>query len=179
MSEGRPRLTPGRIAVGVIRKPHGVRGEASVEPWTNSPERFDDLTSVTLVSPDEASTREVRIESVRVHGDRALLKFEGIDAPEEVDPLRNWTIEIPESEARELEENEYFLHDLVGLTLIDAEGREQGRVVDIYEGGGGILLQVERGNRRFDVPFASEICTKVDLQSKTMTVQLPEGIDED
>jgi 16S rRNA processing protein RimM len=169
----------GRIAVGVIRKPHGVRGEASVEPWTNSPERFDDLTSVTLVSPDEASTREVRIESVRVHGDRALLKFEGIDAPEDVDPLRNWTIEIPESDARELEENEYFLHDLVGLTLIDAEGREQGRVIDIYEGGGGILLQVERGSRRFDVPFASEICTKVDLQSKTMTVKLPEGIDED
>ncbi len=169
----------GRIAVGVIRKPHGVRGEASVEPWTNSPDRFEELTSVTLVSPDEASTREARIERVRVHGDRALVKFAGIDAPEDVDPLRNWTIEIPESEARELEENEYFLHDLVGLTLIDAEGREQGRVIEVYEGGGGILLQVQRGDRKFDVPFASEICTKIDLQSKTMTVNLPEGIDED
>jgi len=169
----------GRIAVGVIRKPHGVRGEASVEPWTNSPDRFDDLTSVTLVSSDETSTREARIESVRVHGDRALVKFAGIDAPEDVDPLRNWTIEIPESEARKLEENEYFLHDLVGLTLIDAEGREQGRVIEVYEGGGGILLQVQRGDRKFDVPFASEICTKIDLQSKTMTVNLPEGIDED
>jgi len=169
----------GRIAVGVIRKPHGVRGEASVEPWTNSPDRFEELTSVTLVSPDEASTREARIERVRVHGDRALVKFAGIDAPEDVDPLRNWTIEIPESEARELEENEYFLHDLVGLTLIDAEGREQGRVIEVYEGGGGILLQVQRGDRKFDVPFASEICTKIDLQSKTMTVNLPDGIDED
>jgi 16S rRNA processing protein RimM len=169
----------GRIAVGVIRKPHGVRGEASVEPWTNSPDRFHDLTTVTLVSPDEASTREARIESVRVHGDRALVKFAGIDGPEDVDPLRNWTIEIPESEARELDENEYFLHDLVGLTLVDAEGREQGRVVEVYEGGGGILLQVQRGDRKFDVPFASEICTKIDLQSKTMTVNLPEGIDED
>jgi len=169
----------GRIAVGVIRKPHGVRGEASIEPWTNSPDRFNDLTSVTLVSPDEASTREARIASVRVHGDRALVKFAGIDAPEDVDPLRNWTIEIPESEARELEENEYFLHDLVGLTLVDAEGREQGRVIEVYEGGGGILLQVQRGDRKFDVPFASEICTKIDLQSKTMTVNLPEGLDED
>lgn len=169
----------GRIAVGVIRKPHGVRGEASVEPWTNSPDRFDDLTSVTLVSPDESSTREARIEGVRVHGDRALVKFAGIDAPEDVDPLRNWTIEIPESEARELEENEYFLHDLVGLTLVDAEGREQGKVVEVYEGGGGILLQVQRGDRKFDVPFASEICTKIDLQAKTMTVNLPEGLDED
>jgi len=168
----------GRIAVGVIRKPHGVRGEASVEPWTNSPERFDDLSNVTLVSPDESSTREARIAGVRIHGDRALLKFDGIDAPEDVDPFRNWTIEIPESEARELEENEYFLHDLIGLTLIDADGNEQGKVVDLYEGGGGILLQVERGARRFDVPFASEICTKIDLATKTMTVALPEGIDD-
>jgi 16S rRNA processing protein RimM len=169
----------GRIAVGVIRKPHGVRGEASVEPWTDSPDRFDELTAVTLVSPDETSTREVRIEGARAHGDRILLKLAGIDAPEELDAYRNWTIEIPESEARALEENEYFLHDLIGLTLIDAEGREQGKVVDVYEGGGGLLLQVARGGRKFDVPFAEEICTKIDLPSKTMIVNLPEGLDED
>ena len=166
----------GRIAVGVIRKPHGVRGEASVELWTDSPERFDELKTVTLVSPDESSTREVQIESARPHAGRVLVKFAEID---DVDPLRNWTLEIPESEARELDEDEYFLHDLVGLTLIDASGNEQGKVVDLYEGGGGLLLQVQRGNRRFDVPFASEICTKIDLQAKTMTVHLPEGIDED
>ena len=164
------------IALGIIREPHGVRGEASVEPWTDSPDRFDELTSVTLVAPADASTREARIESARPHGDRVLVKFEGID---DVNPLRNWTIEIPESEARELEEDEYFLYDLVGLTLIDANGAERGKVVDVYEGGGGILLQVQRGKRKFDVPFASEICTKIDLESKTMTVNLPEGLDED
>lgn len=169
-------MSSGRIAVGVIRKPHGIRGEASVEPWTNSPDRFDELETVTLVSPDESSTREARIESARPHGDRVLVKFVDID---DVDALRNWSIEIPESEARELEEDEYFLHDLVGLTLIDASGNERGKVIEVYEGGGGILLQVQRGNRKFDVPFAAEICTKIDLESKTMTVNLPEGIDED
>ena len=63
-----------RIAVGVIRKAHGVRGEASVEPWTDDLDRFDDLESVTLVSPDEAQTRETAVESVRIHAGRALLK---------------------------------------------------------------------------------------------------------
>ena len=115
-----------RIAVGVIRKAHGVRGEASVEPWTDDVERFDDLETVTLVAPDEAQTREVTVESVRIHAGRALLKFSGIETPEDVQTLHNWTVEIPEDEARELEEDEYFLHDLVGLTLIDAEGRERG-----------------------------------------------------
>jgi 16S rRNA processing protein RimM len=170
---------PGRIAVGVIRKPHGVRGEASVEAWTNTLDRFHELGAVTLVSPDESSTRESRIESVREHAGRALVKFEGLDSPEELTAFRDWTIEIPESEARPLEEDEYFLHDLIGLRMIDEDGRERGTIADAYEGGGGILLEVKHEGRTFDVPFAADICTQIDLAAKTMTVRLPEGIDED
>lgn len=167
-----------RIALGVIRKAHGVRGEASVEPWTDSVGRFSEVGAVTLVSPGEKTTREARIESARPHGDRALVKFSGIDTPEELAALRDWTIEIPETEAKKLEENEYFLHDLVGLTLVDANGVEQGKVVDVYEGGGGMLLAVQRGRRRYEVPFAADICTSIDLEAKKMVVALPEGIDE-
>ena len=167
-----------RIAVGVIRKPHGVRGEASVELWTDSADRFNELRDVTLVSPDESATRPATIESARAHLGRALVKFAGIGSPEEVALLRDWTIEIAESEARPLEQNEYFLHDLVGLVLVDAEGRERGRVVGTEEGAGGVLLNVERDGRKFDVPFAAEICTEVDLAKKRIMVSLPEGLDE-
>src|SRR5207245_3015503 len=169
-----------RIAIGVIRKAHGVRGEASVEPWTNSVGRFQELSSVTLVSPDEAKTREVTIESARPHGDRALLKFEEIGTPEEIQQFQEWTIEIPESEARTLDTNEYFIHHLVGLHLIDAAGADRGEIIDVYEGGGGILLNVRRGDgRMYDVPLAESICTKIDLSGKRIIVDLPEGIDED
>jgi 16S rRNA processing protein RimM len=168
-----------RIAVGVIRKPHGVRGEASIEPWTDSAERFTELEAVTLVSPDERSIRQVVIESVREHGERALVKFAGIETPEEVQALHNWTVEIPEDEARALEEDEYFLHDLVGLTLVDAQGRERGVVTDIYEGGGGMLLNVKRADgRQFELPFAAQLCTEIDLEQKRMVVELPEGLDD-
>jgi 16S rRNA processing protein RimM len=169
----------GRIAVGIIRKAHGVRGEASVEPWSDAPDRFDDLQTVTLVSPDEAQTRDVKIESVRAHAGRALIKFAGIDTPEDVQLLHNWTVEIPEDQARELEEDEYFLHDLPGLTLIDAEGRERGVVIDVYEGGGGILLNVKRSDgRTFELPFAADICTEIDLEAKRIVVAIPEGLDD-
>jgi 16S rRNA processing protein RimM len=169
----------GRIAVGVIRKAHGIRGEASIEPWTDSVDRFEDLEHVTLVSPDEKETREVALEGVRIHAGRALLKFAGIDTPEDVQALHGWTIEIPESEARELEEDEYFLHDLVGLTLIDANGKDHGVVTEVSEGGGGLLLTVKRGDGRvFDVPFAADLCTEIDLERKRMVVALPEGLDD-
>lgn len=168
-----------RIAVGVIRKAHGVRGEASIEPWTDSVERFADLETVTIVSPDEKATREVAIESFRQHGERALVKFKGIDTPEDVQTLHNWTVEIPEADARALDEDEYFLHDLVGLTLIDAEGKERGVVTEVLEGGGGLLLSVKRANgRTFELPFAADLCTEINVAEKRMVVALPEGLDD-
>ncbi len=168
-----------RIAVGVIRKAHGVRGEASVEPWTDSAERFAELDQVLLVAPDESSTREARVESSRVHAGRALVKFAGIESPEDIQTLHGWTIEIPEDQARELEEDEYFLHDLVGLTLFDANGKERGVVTDVVEGGGGLLLNVRRADgREFQLPFAADLCTEIDLKSRRMVVSLPEGLED-
>jgi 16S rRNA processing protein RimM len=169
-----------RIAVGVIRKAHGIRGEASVEPWTDSFERFAELSHVILVSPDESLTREATIESAREHGGRALLKFAGFTTPEDVDALRQWTIEIPVEKARRRNANEFFLHDLVGLHLIDKDGRDRGETIEAYEGGGGVLLNVRRSDgKTFEVPFAETICTKIDLRGKKIIVELPEGIDED
>jgi len=167
-----------RIAIGVIRKAHGVRGEASVESWSSGPERFEDLSSATLVSPDERQTRDEKIEAVRIHAGRALVKFAGIDSPEEVQKLQNWTVEIPETEARVLGVDEYFLHDLVGLTLVDTNGLVRGRVVGTEEGGGGVLLNVERDGHRFDVPFAAEIVTEIDLAARRAVVNFSNGLDD-
>lgn len=167
-----------RIAVGIIRKPHGVRGEASVESWTESLDRFQKLRAVTLVSPDESETREIEIESARAHGDRALIKFKGIESPGGLRDLRNWTIEIPKSKARKLKKDEYFLHDLVGLTLFDRDGSQRGVVKDVYEGGSGVLLNVDGPNGEFEVPFAEEICTEINLKKKRIVVALPEGLDD-
>ncbi len=167
-----------RIAVGIIRKAHGVRGEASVEPWTDSLDRFNELHAVTLVSPDDSETRLAEIESSRAHGDRALVKLKGINSPELLRDLRNWTIEIPRSEARKLDPDEYFLHDLEGLELVDERGKKRGVVKEAYEGGGGVLLNVDGPHGEFEVPFAAEICTNIDLKRKRIVVNLPEGIDD-
>jgi 16S rRNA processing protein RimM len=168
-----------RIAIGVLRKAHGVRGEASIEPWTDSVDRFEELERVLLVSPDDKQTRDVAIESTRAHAGRALVKFSGIDSPEAVQQLQGWTLEIPEEDARELESDEYFLHDLVGLTLFDTEGKNRGTVTEVLEGGGGLLLVVKRPDgKTFELPFAADLCTDIDVPAKKMTVHLPEGLDD-
>ncbi len=167
-----------RVAIGIIRKPHGVHGEASVEPWTDVPDRFARLETVTVVSPDESTARELRLETSRPHAGRALVKLSGVDTPEAVDALRGWTLEIPEEQAIR-PEGEYFLHDLVGLTLIDADDRHRGVVASVEEGGGGLLLNVRRPDgKTFDLPFASDLCTEIDLQAGRIRVVIPRGLDD-
>ncbi|MEO6259579.1 MAG: ribosome maturation factor RimM, partial [Thermoanaerobaculia bacterium] len=110
---------------------------------------------------------------------RALVKFEGIDSPEQLQAVRNWTIEIPRTESRSLPDDEYFLHDLTGLAAVDSRGLALGTIVDAYEGGGGILLTVETPQGgSFDVPFATAICTGIDLAAKRIVMTLPEGLDD-
>ncbi|HXI12264.1 MAG TPA: tRNA (guanosine(37)-N1)-methyltransferase TrmD [Thermoanaerobaculia bacterium] len=170
---------PPLIAVGVIRKPHGVKGEVSVEVWTDPFERLLELTDVVLVSPDGDERREVGIESVREHGGRALIKFDAIDSPEMGGEFRNWTVEVPEGQARALEEDEYFIHDLVGMRVEDADGTLIGTTTEIFEGGGGLLLTIrEENGESFDIPFAGSICTVVDVPNKLMKVELPQGLRE-
>lgn len=179
-SKGSPGEGPSDlIAVGIVRKPHGVRGEASVEAWTNDIGRLTELEDVILVSPDEEQQRPNSIASSRIHGGRVLIRFEGIDSPEQVKTIQGWTVEIPAAEARELDENEYFLHDLVDLTVVEEKsGRTLGVVRNVDDATGGVLLTVARPDRStFDVPFAADICRKIDLASRTMTVDLPEGLE--
>lgn len=176
----RPPASPDDlIAVGIVRRSHGIRGEMSVEILTDTPERYAELGEVFLVSPDRRQVRATRVRSARVHGDRGLVQVEGIDSPEAVAPLRNWTLEIHPDDARALDEDEYFLHDLVGLQVVDPEGNALGQVTSVEEGGGGFLLAVRKpAGGSFDLPFAASICRSVDLGAGTITVVLPEGLDD-
>lgn len=182
MSSGSDRRAPGvdpdsLVAVGVIRRSHGVKGEASVELLTDSISRLEELQRVFLVDPSRSKLVESAVRAVRGHKERALVLLEGLESPEEVSLHRDWTIEIPQSESRELDAGEYFLHDLVGLEVFDGAAVRLGVVVDVAEGVAQILLRVESGDgQRFDVPFVRALCPEVDLEARRLIVDLPDGL---
>jgi tRNA (guanine37-N1)-methyltransferase len=175
-----PTHSPDRgslIAIGIIRRPHGVRGEASVEPWTDDPSRFETLSRLFLVSPDDEEIVELPIASVRRHGDRVLLGLAGIETPERVRDFQGWTVEIPETERLETGENEYYLYELEGLTVVDPAGETIGEVLEAVEGGGGFLLVVrDAAGRSFDVPLVRDICVEIDIEGGRIVAELPEGL---
>lgn len=167
------------VGVGVLRRSHGVRGEASVELLTDSVDRLEELGRVFLVDPERKKVVASAVKAVRPHKDRALVLLDGIDSPEKVSLFRDWTIEVPENEARQLDENEYFLHDLVGLEVVDGRGETLGRVIETLEGVAQLLLRVEApSGHRFEVPFVDALCPEVDLEARRLTVDLPEGLVE-
>jgi ribosomal 30S subunit maturation factor RimM len=85
-------------------------------------------------------------------------------------------VEIPEEEAREL--NRTSTSRSPGLTLVDAEGRERGVVTDVYEGGGGILLNVKRPDGKVRAAVRGGHRTTIDLSARRIVVSLPEGLDD-
>lgn len=165
------------LAIGILRKPHGVRGEASVEPWTDDPARFEALDHVYLVAPDESRIVEAGVASVRYHGPRVLVRLEGITAPEQLQDYRGWTVEILESDRLPTDEDTYYLYELEGLEMVDPAGAAIGQVVMAIEGGGGVLLTVRQpdGNQ-FDVPLVKAICSEIDLDRRRIVAELPEGL---
>ena len=141
--------------------------------------RFNEIDRLFLVAPDRSSCQPVAVESARVHGQRVLLKLDGIDSPERAGALRAWTLEVAPEDARKLEENEYFLHDLDGMDVWTRDGRLAGTVRAVYEGGGGILLSVAKpAGGEFDMPFAAAICVEIDTQNRRIVADLPEGLED-
>ncbi|MFL6374856.1 MAG: ribosome maturation factor RimM [Pyrinomonadaceae bacterium] len=162
------------VAVARIVKPRGIRGELASEVLTDFPERFDGLAEVTAKLPD-GSKRGLTIEEHWFHQDRLVLKFAGVDSMDEAETLRDAEICVPEDEAVELEDGEFFDWQLEGCEVATTDGQLIGTVRELMRTGGTEILVV-KGDKEYLIPFAKSICIVVDVEAKRMVVDPPEGL---
>jgi 16S rRNA processing protein RimM len=161
--------TPDRLLAGEIGKPHGLSGEVYVVPISDDPRRFQ--PGSTLLREDGSA---LVVLSSHVHGDRLLVAFEGFADRESAEKLRG-PLFVPGDETRELGEDEFWPHDLVGCTVADAGG-EVGRVLEVVPGAAQDLLRIAtpRGERL--VPLVRDIVVSIDTQERRVVVDPPEGL---
>ena len=114
------------LKVGVITTTHGVRGEVKVFPTTDDAERFLDIEYVLLDTGKEL--RRLNIQNVKFFKNLAILKFEGIDNINDIEMYKGRELWIPREEAQELGEDEYYVADLIGLAVSDADTGEDKMV---------------------------------------------------
>lgn len=151
---------PALLRAARVRRPHGVRGELSVESLGGDAGRFRRGVKLTV----EQTGSVLTVRSARsVAGDELLVCFEGIDTPEAASPLRGAYLCVAPQAVRHLPKGEWFVWQLVGLAAVDADGNALGEVTDIEAGAAHDILVIETlaGERRF--PMVSAFVTEVDL----------------
>lgn len=161
------------IAIGRILKPHGVNGEVRIRPLTDLPERFEWLETVFI---GESSPLEVTVASVRFHQDIVLLKFEGYNNRNDVEPLRGSVIQVREADAIPLQEGEYFLFQLEGLEVVTDEGERLGQIVRVIETGANNVFVVKSGNSELLLPDTDEVILDIDFEKGRVLVHLLPGL---
>ena len=177
MSGGEDLNSVELVAVARVARPRGVRGEVACDLLTDFPERFDQLEGLIAVFPGGRRER-LTIEGHWLHGDRVVLKLEGYDSPEAAAALAGCELAVPESEAVELEEGEFYDWQLEGCRVETIEGVSLGTVREVLHTGGEapVLVIRDEANRENLVPLAESICVEIDVDAKLIRVDAPEGL---
>ena len=131
-----------RLEVGVIRKPHALRGEVKVYVTSDDPERFESLASVIV--DGKCGEEVLEVERVRYVGSDTVVKFRGIDTIEAVTPYVGKTLLIDRKDALPLREGQYFSGELGGCGVYLEDGKKLGTLADIFPTGANDVYEVSK-----------------------------------
>jgi len=163
------------LQVGIITAPHGVRGEVKVYPTTDDVRRFKKLKDVILDTGKEKKTLE--IESVKFFKQLVILKFQGIDSMDDAQILRQKSLYVTRDNAVRLKRDEYFIADLIDLSVLDEDGTKLGRLKDVMETGANdvYVIAMEDG-RELLLPAIKQCVLEVNLEEGYLKVHILDGL---
>ena len=162
------------ILVGRVVRPQGNRGEVVVAPETDfADERFAPGAVVHVDRDGQPGTLTVR-ES-RQAGGRWVVGFVESTSIDDAESLRGLDLMVPADALKPLGPDRYYVHDLIGCRVVTDKGVAVGIVARV-DFAGGPLLAVETPRGEVWVPLAAEICHRVDVEARTITIAPPEGL---
>ncbi|HEU4480890.1 MAG TPA: ribosome maturation factor RimM [Actinomycetota bacterium] len=156
--------------VGQIGKPHGIAGEVYLIQISDDPRRYE--VGARL---EHANGRTLTIVSARPHRDRFLVRFEGITTRDEAEAIRG-ALYVSAAEARSLEDDEFWPHELVGAKVYLVDGSEVGEVREVIPGPAQDLLAVDSEGTTHLVPMVKAIVVDVDRDARRITIDPPVGL---
>jgi 16S rRNA processing protein RimM len=198
------------VRLARIRRPQGRKGEVFAEILSDFPEKFTERRQLWLLSPQEANSasrgpqqlsegasapagrpaantvraappREVELTNHWLHKGGIVLHFAGVDSISAAEELNGLMVAIPRAERVVLGEDETYISDLIGCTLVDMAGANPvpvGEIVDVDRSAGPVPLLVVSGADAGEIliPFAKSYLHKIDLENKRIEMRLPEGL---
>ena len=162
------------LAVGKVVNVHGVRGELRVLPITSDLSRFDYLLFVT--TNWEGKPKEFRVTGTRLFKNLVLLKLNGINNRDDAEKLKSQELLVERKHARPLEEDEYFICDIIGVEVYE-DDTCLGTLEDVLETGSNDVYIIKKPDgKELLLPALKSVVEKVDIEEKRMQVKIPEGL---
>ncbi len=162
------------LQVGAIIKTHGIRGEVKVYPLTDDVNRFKTLKEVVLEPESDNITLE--IEGVKFQKNLVILKFKGYDNINDIEMHVKKGIFVTRDNAVELEEDEYFVADLIGLNVVTDDGEDFGVIKDVLHTGANDVYVIDHDNKDVLVPAIKECILDVSIDDNVMKIHLMKGL---
>lgn len=161
--------------IGQIVNTFGIKGMVKIKPFTENLEQFEELERIYI--KNKKSKKEYKIQEVKYHKQMVLIKFEGVENPEEADLLRGSYVLINRKDAKPLEEGTYYIVDLLGLEVYTDENILLGKVEDIYNTGSKDIYVVKDNlGKQVLLPGIEDVIKKVDLENKKIIVHIIPGL---
>lgn len=163
------------LAVGILRRPHGVHGDLLMEVQTDFPDRLRPGARLFL---GEAHS-PVTLDRVRGHNDGLLVGFKGVETPEAAGRLRNVVVSVPAKDRPPLGEGEYYHHQLIGLRVETDAGAKLGLLTEIIAtGANDVYVVTDEAGRELLLPAIEPVILNVDLAGGTLKAHLIPGLVE-
>jgi 16S rRNA processing protein RimM len=179
-NDTRQSSKPQFLILARVMRPHGIRGDLSVQVVTDFPERMSHLDMV-YVGPDPEEPRRLKPHHVtsvrRAKKDQWLLHIDSIDSREDADTLRSQYICVSLADAVPLEDDEVYLYQVIGLQVQTTDGENLGRVTDIIETGANDVYVI-KGEAYGEIllPAIAGVIRDISVETGVMTVQLLAGL---
>ena len=157
-----------RLVVGIVRTSHGVSGYVKVRSFSGEYAHFLKMKDVRLKK--DKIEKDYRIEDVKLTSKEALIKFAGVNTPEEGKRLSGAEIQVERRFAAPLEAGEFYVSDIIGCSIVFG-GKAVGSVISVIDNGNSDLLEVRSENGVHIVPLTEQFVGLIDVQAGTVELK--------
>ena len=161
--------------IGQIVNTSGLKGEIKIKPFTDDITKFNSFKTIYISVKKEL--KEFEIEHVRFSKNMVFLKLKGIDTIEEAENYRNLYLKIKRDKDEKLEEDTYYIVDILGCKVYTDEQKELGEVVDVFStGSNDVYVVKDELGKQVLLPAIKDVIKNVDIENKLIIVHLLEGL---
>lgn len=165
------------VLIGKIVGAHGLKGTSKIQLYAESLEIFKSGTVLLVRSPD-GSENHYEIDWIKSHSRGALLALKEVTGCDQAKSLIGSELYIEKTELPKLEAGAYYWFDLIGVNVYTSDDRYIGSIDSIIETGANDVYVVKNDDKEILVPALESVVRSIDIESKIMRVELPEGLEE-